>query len=116
MRDVFSTAAIVVVLGVIVPLSCVAARAGQYWPPGEGPMPGGTRYIGWNWDVEKCKAWHGEPDPPVSRVPLVFALPEADMGLVRSAVENRAEVSSRTGDFTNADVTPIIMQVLGETR
>ena len=65
---------------------------------------------------EKCKAWHGEPDPEVSKVPLVFAFPGGDVGLINTAINNATRVSNRTDDLTNADLTPIILKVLEETR
>jgi len=76
----------------------------------------GTRYLTWHWETEKYKGWHGEPDPEVSKVPLVFAFPGGDVSFINTAINAATRVSSREDDFTNADLTPIILKVLEQTR
>jgi len=69
----------------------------------------GTRYIGWNWEKEEYKAWHGEPDEGSSKVPLVFSFTGGDIGQLDALIDSE-------GDTTNADLTSYIMDILSEVR
>ncbi|MDD2230383.1 MAG: alkaline phosphatase family protein, partial [Candidatus Cloacimonetes bacterium] len=74
-----------------------------------GKSSGGSRYIGWNWEKEVYKAWHGEPDVESSKVPLVFAFTGGD-------VEQLDAMVSPHGDATNADLTDYTIQILQSLR
>ncbi|MDD2231107.1 MAG: alkaline phosphatase family protein, partial [Candidatus Cloacimonetes bacterium] len=74
-----------------------------------GKSSGGSRYIGWNWEKEVYKAWHGEPDIESSKVPLVFAFAGGD-------VEQLDAMVSPHGDVTNADLTDYTIQILQSLR
>ncbi len=69
----------------------------------------GTRYIGWNWEKEEYKAWHGEPDEGSSKVPLVFSFLGGDVGQLDAMVTPQGEV-------INANLTDYVMQLLQALR
>jgi len=76
----------------------------------------GTRYFAWHWEYDECRAWHGEPDPAVSNVPLLFSFLGGETGFITDSISQATRVSGVAGDFTNADLTPVIMKILSKTR
>ena len=76
----------------------------------------GTRHIGWHWDFERYRGWHGEPSEAVSRVPLIFAFTGGELDFINQAIQDAERVSDVPGDITNADLTPIILKILERTR
>lgn len=83
-----------------------------------GPSRAKNRHLAWHWEAEQFKGFHGEPDPTSSKVPLVFAFPGGNTEFISSAINDpdRGRVSLLSDDFTNADLTPILMMIIESLR
>lgn len=75
-----------------------------------------NRYLGWHWEGEKFKGFHGEPDASSSKVPLVFAFPGGDLDFIEAALNDSSNRVAVNGDYTNADLTPLLMDLIKQTR
>jgi hypothetical protein len=49
-------------------------------------------------------------------VPLIFAFPGGSLNFIQQSASEAQRVSPQPGDLTNADLTPIILEVLDKTR
>ena len=59
---------------------------------------------------------HGAPDETVSEVRLVFASLGGALSLLSAAIAEAVRAGGTSDDFTNGDLTPIILKLFEETR